>query len=131
MLYRIQDKHIDLKRVTQAMQDAGRQINEAFDTYLKEELLHGRATTRVKSCLDDELEYDADTGNFRDRTNGCEFTDDDFATHAKTASARDVDTGSATLRRPVFTASLLHAESGAAWGSLLGSLIRLARVWIS
>ena len=56
MLYRYQDKQIDLKRTQQAIKAAGRQINEASDAYQKEELFHGRAATRSKEFLEDELD---------------------------------------------------------------------------
>lgn len=55
VLYKLQDKNIDLKRVTQAIRDAGVQLSEKWDAYLQEELFHGRAAKRVHDFVDTEL----------------------------------------------------------------------------
>lgn len=55
-LYRLQNKQVDLKRVQQAIRATGREINEAHDAYLKEELFHGRSAARVNEFLEGELE---------------------------------------------------------------------------
>lgn len=54
-IYRIQNKHIDLKEVQQAIRATSGQIKDTVNAYLKEELFHGRAATRIDSFLNDEL----------------------------------------------------------------------------
>jgi hypothetical protein len=56
LIYTLQDKNIDLKRVTQAIKDAGRSIADSVNAYLQEELYHGRAATRTKQFIQDELD---------------------------------------------------------------------------
>jgi len=51
----LQDKNIDLKRVTQNIKAAGVNLADRWDAYLQEELYHGRAAKRVKDFLDNEL----------------------------------------------------------------------------
>jgi len=55
ILYKLQDKQIDLKRVTQAIRDFAGNLSETWDAYLKETLFHGRSAKRVKSFAIDEL----------------------------------------------------------------------------
>lgn len=55
-LYEWQDKHIDTKRVVQAIEAINnRQVEDAKDPYLAEELYHQRTAYRVKNFLNDEL----------------------------------------------------------------------------
>lgn len=54
-IYRIQNKHIDLKEVQQAIRATSGQIKDTVNAYLKEELFHGRSATRIDSFLNDEL----------------------------------------------------------------------------
>lgn len=56
LLYTLQDKHIDLKRVTQAIHKTGKQIGDSVNAYLQEELFHGRTASRVKQFLEMELD---------------------------------------------------------------------------
>lgn len=55
VIYSLQDKHIDTKRVMAAIRATGKQIADAVDPYLQEELFHGRAAKGVKDFLDLEL----------------------------------------------------------------------------
>ena len=55
VIYSLQDKHIDSKRVVEAIKSAGQKIRDAFNPYLQEELFHGRAAKGVKDFLDNEL----------------------------------------------------------------------------
>ena len=55
VIYALQDKHIDTKRVIQAIAGAGRRVRDNFNAYLQEELFHGRAAKGVKDFLDFEL----------------------------------------------------------------------------
>lgn len=55
LVYKMQDRHIDTKRVQQAIAEAGNDIEDAWNPYLKEELFHGRSASRVKEFLDKEL----------------------------------------------------------------------------
>ena len=55
VIYALQDKHIDMKRVVQAIMGAGKKIRDSFNPYLQEELFHGRAAKGVKDFLDFEL----------------------------------------------------------------------------
>ena len=54
-VYRVQDKHIDLKDVQSAIKETDGSIRDEINAYLKEELFHGRAATRIKEFLDGEL----------------------------------------------------------------------------
>lgn len=55
LLYKFQDKHVDTKRVVEAIQQTKGQIQDWANPYLQEELYHGRTAKRVEDFLDDEL----------------------------------------------------------------------------
>lgn len=55
-IYNLQDKQVDLKRVTQAIKENVGTIDERFDAYMKETLFSGRASTQTKRFLQNELE---------------------------------------------------------------------------
>lgn len=55
VIYSLQDKHIDLKRVIEGIRATGKKIADAVNPYLQEELFHGRAAKGVKNFLDMEL----------------------------------------------------------------------------
>ena len=55
VIYALQDKHIDTKRVMQAIMKAGRSVSDSANPSLQEELFHGRAAKGVKDFLDNEL----------------------------------------------------------------------------
>jgi N12 class adenine-specific DNA methylase len=55
VIYALQDKQIDMKRVVQSIANAGKKIIDQFNPYLQEELFHGRAAKGVKDFLDFEL----------------------------------------------------------------------------
>lgn len=56
LIYTLQDKNIDLKRVTARIQDVAGQLEDRWDAYLQEELYHGRAAKRTKDFINEELE---------------------------------------------------------------------------
>lgn len=55
VIYALQDKQIDMKRVVQSIMATGKKIRDNFNPYLQEELFHGRAAKGVKDFLDFEL----------------------------------------------------------------------------
>jgi hypothetical protein len=55
LIYSLQNKHIDLKRVTEAVRESGKQLAEKFNAYLQEELFHGRTAKRIKDFVNEEL----------------------------------------------------------------------------
>jgi hypothetical protein len=55
VVYALQDKQIDLKRVVQEIKKVVGQIADKIDPYLQEELFHGRASKGVNDFLDTEL----------------------------------------------------------------------------
>ncbi len=55
VIYALQDKHIDTKRVLQAVRQGGKAVADVWDAYLQEELFHGRAAKRTVDFLDLEL----------------------------------------------------------------------------
>jgi hypothetical protein len=55
MIYSMQDKHVDTRRVMQAVRAAIGSVADAQDPYLQEELFHGRAATATKSFLEKSL----------------------------------------------------------------------------
>lgn len=65
-VYKLQDKHIDTKRVLESIRATGKAIADDLDVYLQEELYHGRAAKRTQDFVSHELEplmkYMADSG---------------------------------------------------------------------
>ena len=55
LIYTLQDKHVDTRRVVQAIRKKSGEIADEFDPYLQEELYHGRSAKGVKDFLDNEL----------------------------------------------------------------------------
>lgn len=55
IVYKLQDKHIDLKRVIEAIKSTGVQLANNFNTYLQEELFHGRAAKRTQDFVNTEM----------------------------------------------------------------------------
>lgn len=55
LIYKLQNKHIDLKRVLESIRDTGAQMVDQWNTYLQEELFHGRAAKRTKDFVTQEL----------------------------------------------------------------------------
>lgn len=55
-VYKIQDKHIDTKRVVEAITEEIGDIADRWDPYLQEELYHGRTADQTKNFLKDELQ---------------------------------------------------------------------------
>lgn len=55
MVYRMQDKHVDTKRVMQAIEDTSGAISDDLDVYLNERLFHGRSAKRTQDFVNDEL----------------------------------------------------------------------------
>jgi hypothetical protein len=56
IIYALQDKHIDLKRVTQAIKKAAGDIYDRWNAYLQEELFHGRTAKRTQDFIKNELD---------------------------------------------------------------------------
>ena len=54
-LYKLQDKHIDTKRVIQAIEKASGQLEDNWNVYLKEELYHGRTSAALRKFLLQDL----------------------------------------------------------------------------
>lgn len=55
VIYTLQDKHIDTKRVVRAIEATAGKLADQVDPYLQEELFHGRAAKQVADFLDHEL----------------------------------------------------------------------------
>lgn len=51
----LQDKYIDLKRVTQEIKKAGTDIADRWNAYLQEELYHGRSAKRTQDFIKNDL----------------------------------------------------------------------------
>jgi predicted RNA methylase len=54
-IYRLQDKHVDTKRVVEAIKNEIGRIEDAWDPYLQEELFHGRTAKQTTDFLKNEL----------------------------------------------------------------------------
>jgi len=54
-LYKLQDKHIDTKRVIQAIQKEAGELEDNWNVYLKEELYHGRTSAALRKFLLQDL----------------------------------------------------------------------------
>lgn len=55
VVYELQNRQVDLKRVQTAIRETVGAIPEQFDGYLKEEVYHGRVATRTSKFLEREL----------------------------------------------------------------------------
>lgn len=55
LIYRMQDKHVDLKRVQEAIKAKRGELRDSVNAYAKEELFHGRTAKRVDEFLENEL----------------------------------------------------------------------------
>lgn len=55
LIYKLQDKQIDTKRVVEAIREAGGRLKDATNVYLQEELFHGRAAARTEDFVNKEL----------------------------------------------------------------------------
>lgn len=55
VIYKLQDKNIDLKRVVEAITKSAGQVADSIDAYMKEELFHKRAAKRVADFGTQEL----------------------------------------------------------------------------
>jgi hypothetical protein len=51
----LQDKFVDLKRVTQEIKESGADISDRWNAYLQEELYHGRTAKRVQDFINQDL----------------------------------------------------------------------------
>lgn len=56
VIYTLQDKMVDTKRVLQSIRQAGKQIIDKWNPYLQEELYHGRTAKQTDDFLKKELE---------------------------------------------------------------------------
>lgn len=56
VVYKMQDKQVDLKRIVEAVKGARGEIRNDLDTYLQEELFHGRAAKRTEDFVNKELQ---------------------------------------------------------------------------
>lgn len=55
MVYKLQDRSVDTKRVVDAIKDASGAIADDLNVYLQEELYHGRAAKRAEDFVNNEL----------------------------------------------------------------------------
>lgn len=55
LIYKLQDKFIDLKDAEKAIRQVAGEIEERWDAYMQEELYHGRTAKRTEDFLRDEL----------------------------------------------------------------------------
>ena len=53
--YKLHDKHVDMKRVIEAIKSTGIKVTENVNAYLREELFHGRASKRTQDFILTEL----------------------------------------------------------------------------
>lgn len=56
LVYKMQDRQVDLKRIIEGVKSAGGEIRNDIDTYLQEELFHGRAAKRTEDFVSKELQ---------------------------------------------------------------------------
>ena len=55
IVYELQDKHIDTRRVVEAIQKSGEYLDPEWNPHLQEQLFHGRAAKGVEDFLGEEL----------------------------------------------------------------------------
>lgn len=56
LVYKLQDKHIDTKRVIEAITGTGKAIADDLNVYLQEELFHGRTAKRTQDFVQKEVQ---------------------------------------------------------------------------
>ncbi|HQM88369.1 MAG TPA: hypothetical protein PLC01_11035, partial [Methylotenera sp.] len=56
IVYALQDKHVDLKRVTEAIKKTGAELADRVNAYLQEELYHGRTAKRTQDFIKHSLD---------------------------------------------------------------------------
>ena len=105
-IYEIQDKFIDLKRVRDAIKEAGIQVREEYDAYVAEELNHGRAAYRVQLFL--EQEFDPLLAEMKMR--GVTAEEFDKYLHARHAPERNAAMAKANPNQAELDQSILDAE---------------------
>jgi hypothetical protein len=86
LVYKMQDKHIDTKRVVDAVREADSALRDDLDVYLQEELFHGRAAKRTEDFVHKELKPLTDAMAERGLTLA-ELDEYLHARHAKEANA--------------------------------------------
>jgi hypothetical protein len=55
LVYKLQDKHVDTKRIIAAIKDTAGSIADDLNVYLQETLFHGRSAKRTEDFVNDEL----------------------------------------------------------------------------
>jgi N12 class adenine-specific DNA methylase/predicted RNA methylase len=68
VIYTLQDKHVDLRRVTQSIKKAGVEISDRWNAYMQEELYHGRTAKRTQDFIKNDLEPLIEAMRMRDVT---------------------------------------------------------------
>lgn len=81
LVYKLQDKHIDTKRVVDAVRAVDADLREDLDVYLQEELFHGRVAKRTEDFVHHELQPLVDAM----RAKGLTVADLDEYLHARHA----------------------------------------------
>lgn len=56
IIYQLQDRFVDLKRIQGAIEEGGGRVDDASDAYMREALYHGRAEKRVRDFRDRHVE---------------------------------------------------------------------------
>lgn len=81
MVYKLQDKQVDLKRVVEAVKTASGSLADDLNVYLQEELYHGRAAKRTEDFVNMELTPLIE----RMKADGLEISDVEEFLHARHA----------------------------------------------
>lgn len=96
VIYALQDKQIDLKRVIEAIKKRGTDIADQWNAYLKEELYHGRTAKQVQDFTVRELRPLLTDMQMR----GVSIADFEKYLHARTAEERNVQMAKINPTKP-------------------------------
>lgn len=91
IIYALQDKHVDTKRVIQAINDFAGQVRDALDVYLQEELFHGRTAKRVQDFVKQELKPLLTEMTMRGVKSAADIADFEKYLHARHAEERNLE----------------------------------------
>lgn len=107
LIYTLQDKHVDTKRVLAEITKAKGRVADAMDPYLQEELYHGRTAKAVKDFLEAEL-----NPLLKDMaTRGVKIADFEEWLHARHAAERNAQIARINPALPDGGSGMTNAEA--------------------
>ncbi len=109
LIYSMQDKHVDTRRVVQAIRSAIGSIADRLDPYLQEELYHGRAAMATKEFLEKSLRPLLSEMQLR----GVAVSDFEEYLHNRHAERRNVQVAKVNPKMPDGGSGIMTADARA------------------